>query len=416
MPEDSVDQSVDEESIEIVPPHVVELVERAQIDLQISTAKKYPRDLAKVKKRMITFATMDEETAEGCFYSLERGRNPDNTKKYIHGPSVRLAEIAINCYGNTRSAARVIDNDGQIITSQGVCHDLENNNLISMAVQRRITDKHGKTFTQDMQVVTGNAANAISWRNAVLKVIPGMLVKPAYDAAREVAVGNATTLSAKREKFFARFKAMGVSEDRVLAKLDKSSIENVDLADIETMIGLGTAIKEGDATVEETFPTTEGSKESARAEVDKKVSDLRAAGTIVKNVEDLTKEKGHHHATESKGESGNGNAGASSEPSASNEAPTTEASGKPAPVAPEIPQHVKDIKAYADRLGMEAVESIAYEHGWKDGQDITAELLVKMQPAMERAVAAKRKAEEKQNGGEKKPLTNLKGQGSIDLK
>ena len=46
-----------------VQPQALELIQRAEIDMQIATAKKYPRDLAKVKRRMLDFATLDEETA-----------------------------------------------------------------------------------------------------------------------------------------------------------------------------------------------------------------------------------------------------------------------------------------------------------------------------------------------------------------
>ncbi len=152
--------------VEVISPSSLELIQRAEIDLQISTAKKYPRDLARVKSKMISFATLDEETAESCFYTLPRDG------KTIQGPTVRLAEIAVACYTNLRAASRIISNDGRVITSQAACHDLENNTLISVEVQRRITTKQGKTYSEEMQVTAGNAANAIAFRNAVFKVVP----------------------------------------------------------------------------------------------------------------------------------------------------------------------------------------------------------------------------------------------------
>src|SRR5690349_3214367 len=119
--------------------------------MQIATAKKYPRDLAKVKKKMLDFATLDEETAESCFYTLKRKDRDSGEGKVIQGPSVRLAEIAVACYGNLRAAARITDNDGRFITAQGLCHDLESNTLISIEAKRRITGKSGKTYGDDMQ-------------------------------------------------------------------------------------------------------------------------------------------------------------------------------------------------------------------------------------------------------------------------
>ncbi len=231
-----------------VQPQALELIQKAEIDMQIATAKKYPRDLAKVKRRMLDFATLDEETAESCFYTLSR------SGKTIQGPSVRLAEIAVACYQNLRAASRVIDNNGRVITCQGACHDLENNTLISVEVQRRITDRNGKTYNEDMQVVAGNAGNSIAFRNAVFKVVPGALLKPVYEAAKRVAVGDASTLTTRREKVVSRLNSMQVDTPRILSKLGKSSIENIGLEDLEILIGLGTAIKDGDTTVDESFP------------------------------------------------------------------------------------------------------------------------------------------------------------------
>lgn len=267
---------------EVVQPYALELIERAQIDMQISTAKKYPRDVSRVKKKMLEFATLDEETAESCFYTLTReGKN-------IQGPSVRLAEIAVSCYGNLRAASRLIDNDGKTVTSQGVCHDLENNTLISVEVKRRITGKNGRTYSEDMQVVTGNAANSISFRNAVFKVIPGALVKPVYEAAKAVAVGDASTLSTKRTKIISRLNSMQATTDRILHKLGKTSIENIGLEDLEVLIGLGTAIKDGDTTVDEAFPVIAPAAESIQqpqrksgSETPRHVQDILAARELV---------------------------------------------------------------------------------------------------------------------------------------
>ena len=57
-----------ENQFEIIEPTALESLERASVDLQISTARRYPRKLAIVKDRMLSLATLDEETAASCFY------------------------------------------------------------------------------------------------------------------------------------------------------------------------------------------------------------------------------------------------------------------------------------------------------------------------------------------------------------
>lgn len=235
--------------LEIVPPSALEAQERAQCDVQIATAHRFPRpDLSVIVKKMKSFATLDEETAEGCFYVLNR------QGKEIRGPSARLAEIACACYGNIRAASRIIANDGKTITSQAVCHDLENNVSISIETKRKITGKDGKTYSEDMQVTTGNAACSIALRNAVFKVIPLALIRPVYDAARACAIGDVKTLASRREKAVETFGKMGIVKERVLAVVNKPSVDDIDLPALETLLGIHTAIKDGDTSIDEAFP------------------------------------------------------------------------------------------------------------------------------------------------------------------
>jgi hypothetical protein len=235
-------------------PQALELMQRAEIDIQVATAKKYPRpEIKNIRLRMLSYATVDEETAAGCLYTLKRFDARTQETKLIEGPSVRLAEIAVASYGNLRVGARVIDNDGRKVTAQGVCFDLENNVMFSSEVQRRITGRDGRTFSEDLQIVTANAANAIAFRNAVFKVIPLALIVPVYAECKRVATGGAATLVEKRDKVFKRFYAMGVDQDRILGVLGKESIDSVDLEDLAGLIGLGTAIRDREISIEEAF-------------------------------------------------------------------------------------------------------------------------------------------------------------------
>jgi hypothetical protein len=236
------------DAIAPLPLSVIESQERANIDMLISTAKKYPRDLQRVKRNMEAMATMDEETAEACNYRLIRDGHS------IEGPGVRLAEIAVTSYQNIRAGSRVLSNDGKVITGQAFCHDLENNTFIAWETQRRITDKKGRVYSEDMQVTTGNAAAAIAFRNAVFKVIPGALIRSVADKARAVAVGDLKTLTERRSRALKRFASIGVREDQILAFLGRANAEQIDIADVEKLFGVFTAIKDQSTTIEEQFP------------------------------------------------------------------------------------------------------------------------------------------------------------------
>ena len=167
---------------------------------------------------------------------------------------MRLAEIVGSAWNNLRYGSRIVGEDDKWVTAQGMAHDLETNVAMTIEVRRRITDKYGKKYSDDMVAVTANAACAIALRNAIFKVIPKTFIDSIYEAAKNVAIGDATTLASRRQKALEYFQKMSVSLDRILAVLGKAGLEDIDLKDLETLTGLKTAIKDGDTTIEAAFP------------------------------------------------------------------------------------------------------------------------------------------------------------------
>lgn len=241
---------------------VISGIERAAIDMQISTAHQFPRVWSTVKQKMLSFATLDEETAASCFYTLKRSTKTG--EKIIQGPGIRLAEIAASAYGNLRLGSRIVsvvtDGENPHVVVQGVAHDLETNLAVSIEKRRNITAKKDwKTGTRlpvapdDINLAT-NACSAIALRDAIYKVVPGVLVKPVMEAAKRVAIGDASSLSSKRAKIIDRLKQMGANEDRILAVVECHKVEDIGMEQLEILIGLGTSIKDGELTIEQAFP------------------------------------------------------------------------------------------------------------------------------------------------------------------
>ena len=270
---------MEQEIIEVKQADMLTAINRAEV--QIATAKQYPRDLSRVLNQIKTYATMDMETAEDCFYALRRGRGSDAS--VIEGISVRLAEIIAGAWGNLRVQSRIIGNDGRTITCQGICHDLETNLAVSVEVKRKITDRNGKTYSEDMQVVTGNAASAIAFRNAVLKVVPKAVTKKVINEIKEVALGKSIDLETRRQRMVGYFTQIGVTQSELLTYCGVKSIEQIDNQIVFELRGLANAIKEGTTTVQETFKAhTADSKsiaDKARKAVEAKQSKVAAAMT-----------------------------------------------------------------------------------------------------------------------------------------
>ena len=236
----------------------IEAMTRGEIDIQVATAKRFPRSLKAFKERALEMATLDEETAESCIYALPRDG------KTIEGPSARLAEILASAYGHMRVEGRTVGDDGKFVTARGTAWDIQSNVLIAFEVKRRVTGRNGKRFSDDMITVTSNAATSIAIRNAVLKVVPKAFWGPVYDACRKVAVGDASTLVKKRAAMVDHFMKMGVLPERIYRLMDVKGIEDITLEHLATLKGIATAIKDAETTVDEAFqlPTREV-KESA---------------------------------------------------------------------------------------------------------------------------------------------------------
>ena len=229
------------------PLSVIEAQERAGIDIQIRTAKQYPRDVEKFADEAMMLATANEEVAGTCFYALPR----DN--KTIEGPSVRLAEIVMSCWGNCHAGARVIEVGAKTLRSQAVFRDLERNTAVTFDVERRITYSAGGRYSDDMITVTGNAANKIAYRNAVFTGIPQTYWHGIYKAAREASIGKATTIEQMVTKMIKYFTLMGKREEDILLLLELSHTDEITKDHIIQLRGIGNAIKEGEVSVDEAF-------------------------------------------------------------------------------------------------------------------------------------------------------------------
>jgi hypothetical protein len=232
-----------------------------EIDMQIATAKQYPRSIQKVKSEALTMATVDDATAASMSYALPRGG------KNITGPSVRLAEIFAIAWGNLRAETRIGEAQGDFIAAEAVCWDLEKNVAIKAETRRRIVDKYGKRYKPDMIMTTGNAAASIALRNAIFHIIPRAYVDSVAAQAERVALGDAKNMTVVRQQHFALFHRFGVTDEQILLRMGRESIEDITVSDIKILRGYFTAIKEEGEDVTTIFPPVEpeGAKEKKGA-------------------------------------------------------------------------------------------------------------------------------------------------------
>jgi len=245
---------MENEELEIINVQSVTVTEaqsRAEIDIQVSTANRYPRNVDRAVQNVIAVVSKNKELASTCVYSLPRAG------KEIMGPSVHLARMIAAEYKNLRVDAKIVEIGDTMITAQSTCLDVQNNFAIRTEVKRKITDKKGQRYSEDMIVTTCNAALSIASRNAILQVIPRTVIDIVYKAAQKTITGDLSDeqklIKRRKDIIDGYARTFNVGEQEILTMLGIETINQIKEPQILTLVGLANAITDGDTTVAEAF-------------------------------------------------------------------------------------------------------------------------------------------------------------------
>jgi hypothetical protein len=240
----------EEAEIEIIAPSAIEALQRADVDVSISTAKKYRRDVASAIKTVRELALRNPRIAERCNYAVPRAG------KKIIGPSVHFARIVAYAWGNLRCGSRVIGCDRENAHMQGVCHDLETNVAITTEmdwpVQAPKTDTEERWKDQMNLAKRGGAA--VAFRNAIFDALPMILFEDIAEEAKLVAVGSGKTFEERRNNCIAEFRKLGVSQPQIYKLLEVGGLESITTDDLIYLHGILTSIRDNTMTVAQVFP------------------------------------------------------------------------------------------------------------------------------------------------------------------
>ena len=139
------------------------------------------------------------------------------------------------------------------VTAGAVAHDLESNSAISIEVSRRIVDKQGNRFADDLVILTSNAAMSIAFRNAVLRIIPKAFWDQIYDRAQKCIANGKESIAQRRAKALEWLMARGIPSDAILRRLDRGKIGEITGEDLVTLRGIINAAREDNVDLREEF-------------------------------------------------------------------------------------------------------------------------------------------------------------------
>lgn len=235
--------------IEVLPPSALDVMQRAEIDLQIATAHKFPRSMAKFISSARAMALIDEDTAASCIYS-----RPVGGGKFAEGLSVRAAEIVGASYGNLRVGATIIEQTERFVKARGFAHDLESNFAVSTEVIEPTIKKDGSPYDERMRIVIAKAALAKARRDATFQVVPKALFKSTELECRKLALGDAQSISTRRARISAWITKLAIDPKRVWKALGVAGEADLNDDHFLTLTGLKTAMSDGEVTIDDAFP------------------------------------------------------------------------------------------------------------------------------------------------------------------
>jgi len=239
-------------AVQVMDGGALVAIDRAEIDMHIATAKKYPRNIPKAVKAMEAMIDFDPELAEQCFYCLDFYKDEDG--KPAVGHSIRLAEMAASQWGNVRYGSRPLDYGDKTVTAQGYCYDLETNAYYTTVKTRSILKKSGQRYTEPNVVKAMLSAQAIAERDAVSKIIPRVYLNRLRERAMQSAVGNnAEEMKKKRDVLVKYFEKLGVSMAVLFAYLNILDEGEITKEHLIQLRGIANAIKDGHQSVDDVF-------------------------------------------------------------------------------------------------------------------------------------------------------------------
>ena len=229
-------------------------VTRQEIDLQITTAKRYPRNITGFVNSCIAQATLDPEVAQSLFYSVPVGKGAGGRQTYAEGASIRLAEMVAANYKNLRYTTDIIAEDDKSITARAMVMDLENNVGRSATHSESVIDKGGRRYSDRQIERVKDVAQSKALRKAIFTVVPAALIKPIISAAKALLAGQTASLEQRRANIIQWVKSLRIEPKRVWTALGIAGADDLTPADIEQLTAIYQAIASNETTIEDAFP------------------------------------------------------------------------------------------------------------------------------------------------------------------
>jgi len=230
----------------------------AEVQAAYVIAKKFPRNMHESYMAIIE-SCKRPFLAEHAMYAYPRG------SQLVTGPSIRLAEVMAQCWGNVDCGVREISQSNGVSVAEAYAIDLQTNTRVTKIfhVPHVRDTKKGRQKLTDVRDVYELVANQGSrrLRACILGIMPGDVIEAAVSQVKKTLESGELPLSDRVRMMIAKFDELGVKvehlEKRLGHKLDATIPQEV-----VTLQGVYKAIKDGFSSREDFFEITTKAAES----------------------------------------------------------------------------------------------------------------------------------------------------------
>lgn len=243
-----------------------------EVQAMVVLAKQFPRDETRAYKKMIE-ACKRPKLAEMAVYSYPRGDT------VVSGPSIRLAEEIVRCWGNMVTDVTEVNQDAVKGTSEMVayCWDLESNvrHSKTFTVRHVRTSKSRGTYAlsdpRDVYEATANFSQR-RLRAVILAGIPDYIVDDLVEQCkRTLANMDDVPLGDRIKRAVVLFSSLGVTEDMLEKRLGHALSETT-IDEVVELIGVYNALKDNNGRIDDFFERKQKAEE--KPEGNSKAEDL----------------------------------------------------------------------------------------------------------------------------------------------
>lgn len=238
--------------------------EASEIQAMVFMAKQFPRNQIQAADRIINACTR-QTLADSAVYSYPRGG------QNVEGPSIRLAEVLAQNWGNIDFGIRELSQENGVSTVEAYAWDLETNvrqAKVFQVVHKRVSKGGAKTLTdpRDIYEMVANQGSR-RLRACILSVIPGDIVEAAL---AQCSITQAASVGTKPEEVKETIRKLteamgkfGITAENIQDRY-QCRLEAIRPAQIVELRKIYTSLKDGMSKPSDWFAIQEVKKSSAQ--------------------------------------------------------------------------------------------------------------------------------------------------------